>query len=72
MWLRSTLHFFFVYDLKDGGAQMYTCTPLKKKVTTSSKIGSAHVLRLENILNTFDENVDEVQDGMVKMTRVVT
>ena len=60
-----------MYDLKDGGAQKYTCTH-SKKVTTSSKIGSAHVLRLENILNTFDENVDEVQDGIVKMTRVVT
>ena len=32
-------------------------------------MGSANVLRLENILNTFDENVDEVQDGIVKMTR---
>ena len=49
-----------------------TLAPHSKKVTTSSKIGSAHVLRLENILNTFDENVDEVRDGIVKVTRVVT
>ena len=62
---------FNVYDFKDGGVQKYNCTPSSKKVKTVSKIGSAHVLRLDNILNTFDENVDKVQYGIVKMTRGV-
>ena len=71
MWLWSTLHHLMCTTSKMAVCRS-TSAPPSKKVKTFSKIGSAHVLRLENVLNTFDENVDEVQESIVKMTRGVT